>query len=99
MDDFLRYGTAFDWVTPLLGALQSLRHGRSVGFRVPANTGNNAAYIRRLLAAYGIASWGHLWVGDSLLFHVRLRQARFAEHVLSRAGVPYTCGKYTHRRR
>ncbi len=96
MEGFLKVGSTLDWITPLIGFVQTLWNGRSVGFRIPENQGWSGASIKEILAHHGIKSWGYLWLSDALIFQVRLQQARFTEHLLAEAGVLYSCGNYTH---
>lgn len=46
--------------------------------------------IERLLWRHGVRIWDRGVVGDELYFCVKLRQVKWAEYVLLRAGVPVT---------
>lgn len=45
--------------------------------------------VYQYLAQYGIAAWGWVYDAEWVTFHVRLRQARYAQHMLHRANLPY----------
>lgn len=46
--------------------------------------------IERLLRRHGVKVWNRGVLGDSLYFCIKRRQARWAEYLLLRAGVPVT---------
>jgi len=46
--------------------------------------------IERLLYRHGVRVWDRGWSGDDLYFCVKLRQVKWAEYLLLRAGVPVT---------
>lgn len=47
--------------------------------------------IERMLRRHGVKIWDRGVSGDELYFCVKLRQVKWAEYVLLRAGVPVTC--------
>ncbi len=89
IDDLLKLGSTFDWISPLVAFVQDWRNGPSDGFSVPLASGWSTREVRSLLTGYGIKVWGMMLVADSLIFSVRRTQAGFAEFLLTRAGVPY----------
>ena len=39
LDGFLKYGSGFDWITPLLAFIQDARYGQPFQINVPYNAG------------------------------------------------------------
>lgn len=87
-DKLLSVGTVFDWISPLLAAVQDVANGPSHTFLVPEACGWSAREIERLLTARGIRVWGLMIVRDTIMFSVRQSQARWAQYLLEREGIP-----------
>jgi hypothetical protein len=90
--------TMFDWITPLWGMFQDIRHDptllqtNSWTFFIPyeksAQGGWNGFAITGLLNRYGIKTWGSQITNGQFFFSVKLDQAQWAEYLLLRKGVP-----------
>jgi hypothetical protein len=87
-DKFLKVGATFDWISPTLAFIQALRNGPAVGLRVPLAAGWRTDAIKALLTQRGVKVWGMMIVGDDIIFSVRQAQARSAQSLLARAGIP-----------
>lgn len=61
---------------------------------VQRNAGWSGVDIEQLLFRHGVRIWGRGFVGDRLFFRVKKRQARWAEYLLHRCGVPLAGGLY-----
>lgn len=57
-------------------------------FFVPINGGWSGRSIQQLLAKKGIKMWGWAFANGVQFFHVKRRQAAWAQYVMLRAGVP-----------
>jgi hypothetical protein len=77
---------------PLTADIQDLVNGPSHTFFVEAKSGWSANEIDRLLRSRGVHVWGELIVADEIMFTVRQAQARWAQYLLERAGVPIKPG-------
>jgi hypothetical protein len=69
-------------------ALLSLSLLNAVTFYVPLYGGWSGREIQKLLHYYGIPIWGWGYAEHQFFFHVRKREAGFAEEILYEAGVP-----------
>lgn len=58
--------------------------------RVRRGCGWNGQMVEGLLGCYGVKVWDRGASGEELYFCVKRRQAKWAEYVLLRAGVPVT---------
>jgi len=58
--------------------------------RVSRDSSWSGLEIERLLRRHGVKVWNRGIIGDELYFCVKRRQARWAEYLLLRAGVPVT---------
>lgn len=90
LDDLLQVGAAFDWITPTWAILKDMANGPVARFGIMANVGFDRGDIRRLLSKNGVESWGYIYNlgGDLIMLSVREHQARWANYVLQREGVP-----------
>lgn len=88
----------FDWITPFAGFIEDLANdptplqSNSWTFFIPYDkalqNGRNALDIENLLRQNGVKTWGRQITGGDLFFSVNLEQARWAEYLLLRAGIP-----------
>ena len=83
----LRYGRG-----PLLVDVQNILNGPSHTFFVEESSGWRGIEIERLLVRHGIRIWGEMIVAGDIMFTVRRAQARWAQYLLERAGVPIKDG-------
>lgn len=89
LDPILEIGATFDWISPLAGMLGNFLNGPSHTFLIPYDASPlSGREIARMLSKRGVRSWGHIIVSGTLMVSVRLGQARWAQHLLERAGVP-----------
>ncbi len=87
-DKFLAIGSMFDWITPVAAYAQDFLYGPSHTFLIPHGIGWSGYEIARLLNRHGIQTWGLMIVGDTLMVSVRQTQARWAQYLLQREGIP-----------
>ena len=66
---------------------------------VRRDTGFTGAEIESLLFRHGVRIWGRGFVDDEIYFRVKKRQARWAEYLLLRRGVPVTNSAFDPRNR
>jgi hypothetical protein len=92
LDSILSIGRAFDWISPTLRIFMNIAHGPSHTLMIPQSCGRTGAEIARLLRKHGIKTWGHMIVKDTFMISVKRKQARWAEYVLTRAGIPLGYG-------
>lgn len=90
LNDLVKIGAACDWITPVWALLQNFAHGSHADFGIVAGAGFTIGDIKRLLRSNGIDVWGLVYTVDfdMLMFSVTQEQARLADDVLNRAGVP-----------
>ncbi|HHX65287.1 MAG TPA: hypothetical protein GX702_10410 [Chloroflexi bacterium] len=77
-----------DVISPLTADLLDLVNGPSHTFFVDANSGWSGWAISNILTSHGIRVWGKMVVMGDIMFTVRRAQARWAQYLLERAGVP-----------
>lgn len=94
-NQILKLGSILDWITPLVAFVQDIQQGPSVGFAVPVAAGWPAGEITANLRACGVRSWGMMMVDEMITFRVRKAQARYAQYLMDRAGIPYHGGLAT----
>ncbi len=87
-DKILAIGSAFDWITPVAAYAQDFLYGPAHTFLIPPDTGWSGHEIARLLNRHGIKTWGLMIVSDTLMVSVREPQARWAQYLLQREGIP-----------
>jgi hypothetical protein len=92
LDRMLSIGRAFDWISPTIGMIMNVARGPSHQIMVPQACGRTGGEITRLLRRHGIATWGHMIVHGTFMIRVKTKQARWAEYVLTRAGIPLGYG-------
>ena len=89
IDTILGIGASFDWISPLASILGDVAHGPSHTFLIPYRASPlSGREVSRLLGKHGVRSWGYMVVTGTLMLKVRLSHARWAQHHLTRAGVP-----------
>ena len=89
IDKLLKFGSIFDWISPVKAAIDDHVKGPGVGFRVPVGIWCSGAQLRRGLKKIGVQSWGWMIVDDVILFDVPRDQARSAENFLEGAQIPF----------
>ena len=89
LDEFLKFGAGFDWITPLWAFLQDAHYGQPFQINVPYNAGWSGRVLTMELKEKGVKTWGLMVVGETITFTVRRQQARYALYWLERWGVPY----------
>jgi hypothetical protein len=92
MNDWLKYGTVFDWISPALAIAQDVAAGSSHTFVIPQECGWTGREIISLLNRNGVQSWGHMIVSGMIMITVRQTQADWAQYLLDRAGIPVEAG-------
>ena len=89
LDEFLKFGAGFDWITPLWAFIQDARYGQPFQINVPYDTPWSGRQITAKLKEKGIRTWGLMVVGETITFTVRKPQARYTLYWLERWGVLY----------
>ena len=92
IDKLLEIGVNADWISPLLSMIQDVANGPHHDFLVDWNTGWSANEIKRLLKKHGIKSWGVMVRHETIMFTVRKKQAKWAQYILQRNGIPIIGG-------
>lgn len=87
-DTLLQAGATLDWLSPTVAVIQSAINGPSHTFLIPRECGLSGHAIVQMLAEHGVRTWGQMVVCDTIMFTVRQAQARWAEYLLQRAGIP-----------
>lgn len=85
-------GASFDWISPVVALIRDLLHGPRHGFEIGAGSPLSGLQIEQLLRDNGIRTWGLMAVDDSVLLTVPKQQARWAQYILTRNGVPIASG-------
>jgi len=92
-DKLLEIGSAFDWISPVAAIIGDTLNGPSHTFLIPIHASPmTGREIARLLKRRGVDSWGHMIVSSTLMISVRQAQAKWAQHILDRAGIPTGSG-------
>jgi hypothetical protein len=84
--------TVFDWISPLIAIVQNLANHPSHTFLVPANCGWSGSQIEHMLKRHGVHVWGRMTVRRTFMLTVRRKQARWAQYLLQREGIPIQHG-------
>lgn len=84
----LELGCCFDWISPVLAWIQDLRNGPSHTCLVPEDCSWSGREIQQLLQRHGIKVWGAMIVNRTIMLTVRAKQARYAQYLFDRHGVP-----------
>jgi hypothetical protein len=92
LDKLLELGTVFDWISPVMAAIQDRLNGPSHTFMIPDDCGWSGFQIERLLKSYGIKPWRRMIVKHMIMLTVRLAQAHYAQYLLLRAQIPIEYG-------
>jgi hypothetical protein len=87
-DRFVEFMTIFDWISPVMAWVQDIFNGPSYTFLVPEDSGWSGREIQGMLKRHGVRVWGLMIVNRTLMLSVRQAQARWAQYLLQRYGVP-----------
>lgn len=80
-----------DFINPLEGLFARLRHGRMFRLSYERDCGYSGAQVEKMLRRYHIPVFGReVDRSDEIAVLVKWKQARFAEYILCRAGIPLT---------
>jgi hypothetical protein len=92
--NLLEFGSLFDWVTPLVAGFLDIVHGPAHTFQLSRASGWSAQDVQGLLQKHGIRTWGLMIpaYGDVIAITVRQAQARWAQYLLQRHGIPIRSG-------
>ena len=77
----------FDWISPLLAAVQDVAHGGGFTFVIPEGCGQAGRAIARGLNRRGVKTWGLMMINDTFTISVPKEQGKWAERVLILAGL------------
>ena len=89
LDKFLKFGSTFDWITPLWAFFQDARNGNPLQVNVPYDASWSGGQIQLLLEDKGVQVWGLMVVDDTITFTISETQAKYAKYWLDQWGVPY----------
>jgi len=92
LDKILELGTLFDWISPLVAAVQDVTNGPSHTFMMREDCGWSGREIANTLRRHGVKTWGHMIVNHSIMITVRRKQAQWAQYLLEREGIPIQYG-------
>lgn len=92
LDRILEFGTIFDWISPILAGVQDIANGPSHTFFIPEDCHWSGREIASLLRSHGVKTWGHMTVNRTRMITMRLAQARWAQYLLEREGIPIEYG-------
>jgi hypothetical protein len=87
LDNFLKVGSTFDWITPLWAIIQDTRNGPSTNINLPFDIGWSGSQIKSSLQNKGIKVWGLMAVGDVITFTVSKAQEQYAMYWLEQWGL------------
>jgi hypothetical protein len=88
LDRLLEIGSMFDGISPTVAFIQDILNGPSHTFLIPEACGWSGRQIERLLKGNGIRVWGLMIVNRTIMLTVRQAQARWAQYLLDRDGIP-----------
>jgi hypothetical protein len=88
LDRFLEIGSMFDGISPTLAFFQDIFNGPSHTFLIPHDCGRSGREIETLFTGNGIRVWGQMIVNRTIMLTVRKSQARWAQYLLDREGIP-----------
>ena len=88
LDKMTDIGRSFDWITPMLAQIQNIINGPSHTLLIPEASGWSGREIGRMLRRHGVKYWGMMIVKHTLMLTVRQKQARWADYLLQREGIP-----------
>jgi len=92
LDTLLHLLASFDLISPVLAAIQNVINGPSHTFLIPEDCGWSGRRIEYLLNSYGVQPWGLMIINRMLRITVRQPQARWAQYLLEREGIPIAYG-------
>ena len=92
LDSLLHLMASFDLIGPILAIIQNIANGPSHTFLIPENCGWSGRQIDDLLKGHGIKTWGLMIISRKIRITVRLAQARWAQYLLDREGIPVAYG-------
>jgi len=91
-DGLLHLLASFDLISPVLAMIQNITNGPSHTFLIPEDCGWSGRRIEHLLRSHGVKTWGLMIINRKLRITVRLAQARWAQYLLEREGIPIEYG-------
>ena len=92
IDDLLHLMASFDLISPVLAVIQNVANGPSHTFLIPEDCGWSGRRIEHLLRSHGVKTWGLMIINRMLRITVRRPQARWAQYLLEREGIPIEYG-------
>lgn len=84
----LKFGTCFDWISPVAAIINNIRNGPAVTFLISVNCGWTGREIANYLRQNGVETWGHMIINDTFTISVRESQFERAQYLLAMAGLP-----------
>lgn len=84
MPSLLEIGANFDWITPTIAFLDGWLFGPTYKFMIAVNPILTAAQMKAGLRKRGVRVRNSMVVGDTILIWVSLKQAGWANHVLTK---------------
>lgn len=87
LDDALRVGASFDWISPAIAIAKDIAHGGGTTFEIDRHCGMTGYEIRHILDRSHVKSWGLSIHGDDFMITVDKKDTARAEAALRRAGL------------
>lgn len=87
IDKLLEGGSIFDWISPLVAAIQDVANGPHYTFLITDSAGMSGNELFRRLRQIGIGSWGHMIVNDTIMVTVKAADAARAYGLLNQLRV------------
>lgn len=90
LDNLLKFGTLFDWITPLTVIIQRVINAPVSDFGIPVDSGLDTRTIKKLLRYHDVKVWSVMYDfhGDVLMFTVRQEDATYVYDLLRDVGIP-----------
>ena len=88
LDDLLAAGSIFDWITPLVAFAHDAVNGPQHTLFIDRACGWSARQIEKMLRDHGVRTWGLMIVNDQIMITMRRSQARWADYLVQREGLP-----------
>jgi hypothetical protein len=98
IDRLLEVGTCFDWISPVLAAVQGIANGPGHTFLFADDCGWSGSEVAGYLEDHGVKTWGHMVVDHTVMITVKETQARWSQYLLDRAGITLEGGAVEHSR-
>ena len=93
VDKLIRFGSNWDWITPLYGMIMDYIRRPAMKFYIPLVNGYSGFEVSRHLKQRGLQLWAMMIIGDDIVFCTRQAQYWLICRALDEIGVVYTHSK------